>query len=32
MDRAVDAATARQLAIGGIHDGIDLLLRDVAKG
>ena len=29
VDRAVNAATAHQRRIGGVHDGIDLFARDV---
>ena len=30
MDGAVDAASAQKCAIRGIHDGVDILLCDVA--
>jgi hypothetical protein len=30
MNRAIDAATAHQSAVGGIDDGIDLFFSDVA--
>ena len=30
MDRAVDAAAAEQRRVRRVHDGVDLLLRDVA--
>jgi hypothetical protein len=30
VDRAVHAAAAQQRRVGGVDDGVDLLLRDVA--
>ena len=31
VDRAVDAATAEQRRVGRVHDGVDVLLGDVAE-